>query len=105
MAHFYQWETTDLSLRISRAGALADIKNVIVSILQGNILIEKEKDDLGLDEENDIINLHLGQEETGKFNPGTAHLQVNLYYENTERDTSAQVDVQIRANLHKEVMA
>lgn len=104
MAHFYQWETVDLPLKLSREGALNDVKSVVVSIKQGSNLIEQNEETLGIDAENDTINMHLSQEETAQFKTGAAYIQVNLYYENTERDTSAQASIEVKGNLHKELM-
>ena len=104
MPFFYQWETADFPLHLTREGCLEDVIEVIVSIKQNKALIEKKGDELGLDVANNIINFHLTQEDTSKFTPGTALLQVNLYYENTARDVSAQATIQVKDNLHKELM-
>lgn len=104
MAHFYAWETVDLPLKLSRTGALEDVKEVVVSLKQGKTQIEKSGAELGLDTENDTINMHLSQEDTSQFTPGTCYVQVNLYYANTERDTSTQASIEVRSNLHKELM-
>lgn len=62
------------------------------------------EDVLGIDEETGIITMHLSQEETGLFKEGVVELQVNIYYENTERDTSTAVLITAKDNLYKKVM-
>lgn len=49
--------------------------------------------------------MHLSQEETGKFKQGPVELQVNFYYEDTERDTSTKVLIDAEDNLYKKVMS
>lgn len=110
-AFFYLWETVDFPITITAddgaTGILNGIANVVVSFGQKNVpIIEKDlsTSDVSLDAENDIINVHLSQEDTGKFSTGDVQVQVNLYYQGTERDATAQGTIQALANLHRKVM-
>lgn len=111
MAYFFIYETVDFPLQLSFKDAsiegkvLDNYSSVIVSLKQGSTLLEKSGSDLGVDTENDIINLHLSQEETAQFKPNKqVTLQVNIYYEDTERDTSFESLIDVYDNLHKELM-
>ena len=111
MAQFYVWETVDFPLQLKRedetTGILEDCKDVIVSFEQQGILLEKdiESPDIELDVENDIINVHLTQEDTGQFKPDRdVTVQVNILYEDTERDATAHGTIKALRNLHKAVM-
>lgn len=104
MAHFYVWETVDFPIHLTPKEALQDYDHIIVSIGQGQVLINKSDDELGIDVDEGLINIHLSQEETGKFVKGKAELQVNIYYTSTERDTSVKAKIDVKDNLYKEVM-
>ena len=105
MPFFYIYETVDFPIKITPASALEDYKHIVVSMGQkGKTLINKKDAELGIDTQEGIINMHLSQEETGKFKVGEADLQVNILYNNTERDTSAMVMLDVRENLLKQVM-
>lgn len=110
MTGFYIYETVDLPFQLSRedetTGILADCKNVIISFQQLDTLIEKDKSspDVAIDDENDIINVHLSQEDTAAFKPGHVSIQINILYENMERDTSVEAIVKAYRNLHRAVM-
>lgn len=110
MAYFFIYETVDFPLKLSfkdttiEGKVLDNYSKVVVSLSQGKELLEKSED-LGIDTENDIINLHLTQEETALFKPNRqVSLQVNIYYEDTERDTSFETFIDVYDNLHKEIM-
>lgn len=108
-AFFYIYETVDFPLVLTSEDGqplLNDISNVMVSLRQSIVLVEKDlsSSDISLDTENNTINLHLSQEDTGKFKQGNAVIQVNLLYTNTERDTSVQGTITVLDNLHKKVM-
>ena len=110
MAYFFVYETKDFPLKIVKNGegegkVLEGYEKIIVSLKQGTTLIEKDETKLGIDVENDIINLHLSQEETGAFSTlEQVKLQVNIYYTDTERDTSQETYIDVYDNLHKEIM-
>ena len=110
-AFFYVYETVDFPLQLISEDPepiLEGLKNIIVSLGQYNTLV-LEKDmsspDIGVDDENDTINLHLTQDDTAKFKPNEDVLiQVNILYDNHERDTTAQATVRALANLHENIM-
>lgn len=110
MAFFYIWETVDFPIQIhSEDGeqVLVDYKDIIISLSQNNVLIEKDTSspDVAIDDENDIINMHLSQEETGQFKANKeVRIQVNILYNDEERDTTSEATIQALSNLHKEVM-
>lgn len=111
MAYFFIWETVDFPLQLSfkdssiEGKVLDEYDKIVVSLKQGNVLLEKTDDDLGIDTEEDILNLHLSQEETAMFKANKqVTLQVNIYYDDTERDTSFETFIDVYDNLHKELM-
>lgn len=110
MASFYIWETVDFPIQLTsedkNSDILKDFKDVIVSLNQNNILLEKNSTskDIIIDSENDIINLHLSQDDTGLFDPGKVIVQINILYSDGERDTTVQTSIKALSNLHKEVM-
>lgn len=104
MTKFYMYETTTLSLKFTPTGILDDYKHIIVSIAQNNTQLNKDENDLEIDTTNDTITLSLKQEETGLFKPGKAYLQVNIYYENTERNVSTSSSIDVCDNLYKKVI-
>lgn len=103
-AGFYQYQTWDLKIRIKREGALQGAEHVKVSVSQLGNKVDFDDEELGLDVENDIINLHMEQEDTGRFSEGTAKLQVNILHEDTRRNVTAKATLEVYDNLHKEVM-
>ena len=111
MAHFYTYETVELPLTFTPSGVLEDYKHIVVSIVQDDLVqIDKTEDDLSIDVANDSIVINLTQEETAKFRggsekaPKTAHVQVNVYYNNTTRDVSIVKDINVYNNLYKKVI-
>ena len=111
MARFYRFETIDIPLEFTPEGVLNNYKHIVVSIAQDGIVqIDKTEDDMIIDVENDKIIVSLSQEETGKFISGNekvakAKIQVNIYYENSERDVSAVETIDVYDNLYKKVIA
>ena len=104
-AEFYIYETKLIPLKFKRQGILDNLKEVMVSIKQLNVQINKNEDDLGIDTDNNIINVYLTQEETAKFQPGrSGKMQVNLYYDDKERDVSVEIEVKVYDNLYRKVM-
>lgn len=106
MAGFYIWETKTLHLQLKPETALDGVKNVIVTLAQewAGTKVEKSTSDLVIKEDVGQINVHLTQEETGQFVPGKVRIQVNLLYNDSERDTTVQGVVEARDNLHRKVM-
>lgn len=112
MAQFYTYETVDIPLMFQPKGVLVDYRHIIVSLRQNStdVQINKDENDLDIDVENDKITISLTQEETAMFdggdekNPGVVRIQVNIYYENTERDVSAVKIIKVHNNLYKKVI-
>lgn len=103
-AHFYIYETADLPIVLSKPEVLEGYEKIVVSISQINQVKLHISDGLGVDTEQGIINVHLTQEDTAKFKVGTATVQINIKYENSDRDVSAQAEISVLDNLYKEVM-
>ena len=108
---FYAWETVDFPIEVTAedgsTGILTDLQNLIITLAQGNKVIEKDlsSPDVAIDTENDIVNLHLSQEDTGTFvGDGYADMQINFLYEDSERDTTAEARIIVKRNLHRKVM-
>ena len=110
MPSFYVWETKDWELKLTNEndddGILDNLKDVIISFGQNSTLLEKDMShpDVAVDSANNIINVHMSQEDTGRFKTGSVTVQVNLLYTDTERDTTVQGTIMALANLHREVM-
>lgn len=111
MAHFYTYETVEIPLEFTPNGVLQDYSHIVVTIRQeGVVEINKTENDLGIDVENNVINLSLSQEETSKFIGGNgktkrvAEIQVNIYYTNTNRDVSSVEYIDVYDNLYKRVI-
>lgn len=114
MASFYVWETVDFKLVLEKdgGGVFDGIKDVIVSFRQPTggrkAMVEKDlkSGSLIVDGAENSIIVHLGQEDTAVFKAAKDVLvQVNLLYENGERDTSVQESIEALSNLHEEVMS
>lgn len=103
-AHFYIYETVDLPIVLSDPDALQNYEKVVVSISQTDIYELNISDGLGIDVDNATINVHLTQEDTAKFKKGTAKVQVNIMYQDTQRDVSAMAQIDVLDNLYKEIM-
>lgn len=113
VGHFYifESETFTITLNCEEGNVLEDYKTVCVSLEQGSAKVDKFTDELGIDAENGTIAFHLSQTETALFSPGTkmrpgtANLQVNILYNDGERDVSIDdVEMEVRDNLLREVM-
>ena len=104
MVNFHKYETTDLALKFTPSGVLEDYSKIIVSIVQNGVArVDKTENDLTIDGDN--ITIHLSQEETGKFMANsTAEVQVNILYEDSERDVSTTGTIEVLNNLYNEVM-
>ena len=111
MAKFYRYETVNIPLAFTPTGVLEGYEHIVVSVSQGGTTqIHKTEDDLEIDVENDTITLSLSQEETGIFaggdvnTPRKAQIQVNIYYNNNERDVSTVGSIDVYDNLYKRVI-
>lgn len=104
MAHIYTYETMNVPIILDKDGVLEGYEDVVVSIKQLETAINKTTGDLGIDTEANTINLSLSQEETAGLSAGTAKLQVNIYYKNTERVASTIAEIAIDDNLYPQIM-
>lgn len=104
MAHFYRFETVDIPIILSPEGVLDGYKHIVVSLKKNNLQIDKTEEEIGIDIENNTLNVSLSQEETSQFSKGKAEIQVNIYYETKERDTSAIANIEVLENLYKQVI-
>lgn len=111
MASFYKYETVEIPLKFTPEGVLNGYKHIMVSIVQNGIVqVDKSEEELNIDTEEDTITVLLSQEETGMFmggdlqEPITAQIQVNIYYENAERDVSTIGEIDVYNNLYSKVM-
>lgn len=104
MAHFYTYETKPLTISFTPSDVLDSYKKIVISFEQGGVLVNKFEDDLEIDTENGKISLNLSQEETSKFHEGSAKVQVNIYYDFSERDVSKKATIEVRDNLYKKVI-
>ena len=107
MSSFYRFQTKPYTLHFNKPDDVLDgYSQIIVSLGQGGIeKVIKTNEDLQIDVENNNIIVDFSQEDTGLFRAGEdAELQVNIYYENTERDVSAKVTIKVLDNLHKKIM-
>ena len=107
MVGFYIYETETFQIKLNKDNVLNDIKHIIVSISQParEVQVDKKDNEIGIDEENNIISVSFSQEETAKFKPGNAEIQVNIYYNNSERDVSSKGQIEVRDNLYKKVIS
>lgn len=112
MLSFYQFETFDFTIRVKRKGEesspgiLEGFKEIVVSFEQNGMdLLNITDAELGIDVEESTIGVHLTQENTGAMNPGTVKVQVNVYFEDTERDVTGKGKVKVKDNLYKKVMS
>ena len=111
MFSFFVWETVNIPMLLigkdDETGILNDCKDVVISFYQQGFLLEFYKDDanVGIDVENDKLNVYLGQEQTGMFKPDVIiTVQVNVLYENAERNTTCTGAIRPLANLHRKIM-
>ena len=105
MAGFYIWETADLEVSVTGEGnPLEGYEDIVVSIAQPGRELHLTGDELGIDVDAQTVNVHLAQEQTGRFKAGTAEIQLNVYYSDTERDTSAKGKLDVYDNLYRQVM-
>lgn len=107
MASFYIYETKTLHLKLSRPEALENYKEIVVSLNQAktNTQIDFSGDQLEVSVPDGLISLYLDQETTSKFSPGSVTIQVNIYYQDKERDVSTTTTVKVLSNLYKKVIS
>lgn len=101
---FYRYETAVIPIVLSDKDALKEYETVVVSIAQRGRETRQFSETLGIDPDEGRINVPLSQEDTAAFAAGIATVQVNIYYQNTERDVSARANIEVLGNLLEEVM-
>lgn len=107
---FYQWETATLTIHIGGVkDVFVDTRDIVFSIMQGATELAFHKADLVIDEENNLVSAHLSQEDTGKFRVGPngrgkASVQLNVFYDDAERDATGEGEITILRNLYRQVM-
>lgn len=110
---FHQFETEPLELVIEQEGVekpLEGFEKIAVSFDQHNaegschvdILLEQDAPEV--DVENSTINLRFTQEQSGKFLPANANVEVNILYEGGDRAATCEGTVKIFRNLYRKVM-
>lgn len=114
--HFFVYETVSIPLVFEdemhpETKIFENYDRIVATMTQyDKKKIEKWDDELGIDVENNRINLALNQEETALFDGGTkespkkASIQVNIYYQDKERDTSFEEYIDVYRNTHDEVI-
>lgn len=107
-AFFYQYATATILMNLEYCdgtkGVLEGYKDIKVTLEQAGVTLTKGIDELGVDVEEDIIALPLSQEETAMFVTTYCEVQVNVLYEDSERDASASGKIMVKKNLYREVM-
>lgn len=107
---FYIWETVNFDLKLTSDTldkVLEGCRDVRISFGQHNQeLVGKDLStkDVTLFPDTDIVRVHLSQTDTSLFTPGEVIVQVNILYEDMERDTSVQGVILAVNNLHRKVM-
>lgn len=102
-AYFYIYETVTFPIQLSDTEALQDIDKIVVSLKQKTVQLDKLNPDYN--EETGVINLYLTQEDTAMFKQGVVDLQINLYYNDKERDVTKKTQIQALDNLYKKVIS
>ena len=109
--HFFVYETVDIPMIFEPEGCLESYDKVLVTMAQGGeVKIQKWDNVLGIDVPNNRVNMSLSQEETSLFvggkkgSPKVVDIQVNIYYENGERDTTFTETIDVYDNQYKEVI-
>ena len=107
-AFFYQYATDNIPLKLQycdgTGGVLEGYKDIKVTLSQAGVTLTKGLDELGVDVDEDTVILPLTQEETGLFATMACEVQVNIFYDDSERDTSTRGKIMVRKNLYKEIM-
>lgn len=112
MKGFYRYETVDIPMVFTPNNVLEGYHHIIVSLAQNNNLkITKKENELDIDVAHNKITFSLSQEETGMFQASDdetsryAKIQVNIYYNNQERDVSTVGLLEVFENLYAEVIS
>ena len=107
-ALFYQYTTANIPLKLEycdgTSGVLEGYKDIKVTLSQAGVTLTKGLDELGVDIDEDTVILPLKQYETGLFATMACEVQVNIFYEDKERDASTMGKIMVKKNLYKEIM-
>ena len=106
-ASFYVYETVTFPIQLldeegEPSDALIGYEKVVVSLKQGAVQVDVSNPTVVV--EDGTVTVRLEQEDTAKFRPGAVMLQVNIYYDNHERDVTVQAAIEALDNLYKQVM-
>lgn len=106
-AFFYSYETADITIVFKDHTVLENYSNIIISIRHlktGRQIDLNAEESCDIDHVGGTMILHLTQEQTGKFAEGYVELQINILYDNSERDVTTKHEIKVYDNLHKKVM-
>ena len=114
MAGFYQFETASLRVKVTAedgSNPLDGFRSIVVSLDQGDgrgmyhgdYAFEAGAPEVDIAEQT--INLDFSQEETGKYAAMPARVQVNIYYDDAERDATVEGEIEVLENLYRKVMS
>lgn len=116
MADIIVWTTAELDfvLRDEQgevpSGIFDGLQDAIVTISQSGARIEKRLAEIGVEPETGTIHVVLTQQDTGRLQGGTrqapkaADAQVNLYYQDSTRNATYEVRLNVLRNLHPQRM-
>lgn len=105
----YTYTTPSFTISFKEAGVLTDYEKIVVSLKQDGVA-QIDKNDLEVDLENETITVVFTQEDTGKLDggspeePTTANLQVNIYYEDEDRNCTSIQTLDVIDNLYQGVI-
>lgn len=105
--YFYTYETVDLPIVFKDPSVLEGYNDIMISMRHMNTGRQLDLDaseHCDIDTETGELLLHLTQEQTSKFPEGVVEVQVNILYDDDERDVSEKVKIHVYDNLHKKAM-
>lgn len=98
------WTTPTQPLIIKGGNILDDNVRVLITIAQGNHSVTVEPTSMVSAEDGVHCEIYLGQEQTGGFHAGVAHVQANVIDSNDYRAASFFADVLLGSNLVNKVV-
>lgn len=100
----YQFTTPPIIISISADELdVSTITELVITIMQGSITVEKTLDDVTIDTTNNAISFDLTQAETGTFSNGLATVQLHYAVEDTV-GCSNEMMLKIGRNIHGEAL-
>ena len=96
---FYRWATPHITARVAKPGALEGTKDVVLTIAQGAKTWDFHKDELEIDEAAGTVGVTLTQAVTGELEAATVEVQLNILYDNGNRDPTCKGCINIFENL------